>query len=307
MRRAARDARRRARTPSTRPPRSGGGPKPLLIAVTVLTSLGDADLAATGVPDTAPQQALRLARLTAASGLDGVVCSAVEAPALRAALGPDFKLVTPGIRPAGSPKDDQARIITPEAAIANGADYLVIGRPITQAPDPVAALAAINASLGVVRLKITMIGTGYVGLVTGTCLAEVGNDVLCLDVDARKIDILNEGGVPIHEPGLAAMIARNVAAGRLRFTTDIDAAVAHGALQFIAVGTPPDEDGSADMQYVLAAARNIGRRMTEFKIVVDKSTVPVGTADRVRAAIAEELAARGADAAASRSSRTRSS
>ena len=138
-------------------------------------------------------------------------------------------------------------------------------------------------------MKITMIGTGYVGLVTGTCLAEVGNDVLCVDVDARKIEILNQGGVPIHEPGLEAMIARNVAAGRLRFTTDQDAAVAHGALQFIAVGTPPDEDGSADMQYVLAAARNIGRRMTEFKVVVDKSTVPVGTADRVRAAIAEEL------------------
>lgn len=123
-------------------------PKPLLIAVTVLTSLGDADLAATGVPDAAPHQALRLARLTAANGLDGVVCSAVEAPGLRAALGPKFKLVTPGIRPAGSPKDDQARIITPESAMANGADYLVIGRPITQAPDPVAALDAINVSLG---------------------------------------------------------------------------------------------------------------------------------------------------------------
>ena len=139
-----------------------------------------------------------------------------------------------------------------------------------------------------------MIGTGYVGLVTGACFAEVGNDVLCLDVDQRKIDILKSGGVPIHEPGLEAMIARNVAAGRLRFTTDIDAAVAHGALQFIAVGTPPDEDGSADMQYVLAAARNIGRRMTEHKIVIDKSTVPVGTADRVREAIADELSRRGA-------------
>jgi UDPglucose 6-dehydrogenase len=143
-------------------------------------------------------------------------------------------------------------------------------------------------------LKITMIGTGYVGLVTGTCFAEVGNDVLCLDVDPRKIEILNGGGVPIHEPGLEDMIRRNVEAGRLAFTTDVDHAVAHGALQFIAVGTPPDEDGSADMQYVLQAARNIGRRMTEWKIVVDKSTVPVGTADRVRAAIAEELAARGA-------------
>jgi len=142
-------------------------------------------------------------------------------------------------------------------------------------------------------MKITMIGTGYVGLVTGTCLAEVGNNVLCLDVDARKIEILNQGGVPIHEPGLAAMIARNVAAGRLRFTTDRNAAVAHGVLQFIAVGTPPDEDGSADMQYVLAAARDIGRRMVDFKVIIDKSTVPVGTADRVREAIAEELESRG--------------
>ena len=142
-------------------------------------------------------------------------------------------------------------------------------------------------------MKITMIGTGYVGLVTGACLAEVGNDVLCLDVDARKIEILKAGGVPIHEPGLEAVIRRNVDAGRLAFTTDVDAAVAHGQIQFIAVGTPPDEDGSADMQYVIAAARAIGRRMEGLKIVVDKSTVPVGTADRVRAAIAEELAARG--------------
>jgi UDPglucose 6-dehydrogenase len=144
-------------------------------------------------------------------------------------------------------------------------------------------------------MKITMIGAGYVGLVTGACFAEVGNDVLCLDTDARKIGVLKEGGVPIHEPGLAPMIERNVAAGRLRFTTDVDAAVAHGAVQFIAVGTPPDEDGSADMQYVLAAAHNIGRRMTEFKIVVDKSTVPVGTADSVRATIADELRTRGSD------------
>ena len=142
-------------------------------------------------------------------------------------------------------------------------------------------------------MKITMIGTGYVGLVTGTCFAEVGNDVLCLDVDARKIAILNEGGVPIHEPGLEPMVRRNIAAGRLRFTTDVDASVAHGALQFIAVGTPPDEDGSADMRHVIEAARNIGRRMQGPKIVVDKSTVPVGTADRVQATIAAELAVRG--------------
>ncbi|MDR2173107.1 MAG: UDP-glucose/GDP-mannose dehydrogenase family protein [Burkholderiales bacterium] len=138
-------------------------------------------------------------------------------------------------------------------------------------------------------MKITMIGSGYVGLVTGACFAEVGNDVLCFDIDERKIDILQNGGVPIHEAGLQEMIARNVAAGRLHFSTDIDHAVAFGALQFIAVGTPPGEDGSADMQYVLEAARNIGRRMNEWKIVVDKSTVPVGTADRVRAVIAEEL------------------
>ncbi len=142
-------------------------------------------------------------------------------------------------------------------------------------------------------MKITVIGTGYVGLVTGTCLAEVGNDVLCVDVDARKIGVLNAGGIPIYEPGLDDMVKRNVAAGRLTFTTDIEASVAFGDIQFIAVGTPPDEDGSADLQYVVAAARNIGRHMNGFKLVVDKSTVPVGTADRVRAAIEEELRARG--------------
>ena len=142
-------------------------------------------------------------------------------------------------------------------------------------------------------MKITMIGTGYVGLVTGACMAEVGNDVLCFDLDAAKIAVLQEGGVPIHEPGLPAMIRRNVGAGRLGFTHDNDAAVAHGTLQFIAVGTPPDEDGSADMQYVLAAARSIGKRMSDYKVIVDKSTVPVGTADRVRETIAAELSARG--------------
>lgn len=143
-------------------------------------------------------------------------------------------------------------------------------------------------------MKITVIGTGYVGLVSGTCLADVGNDVLCLDLDAAKIRTLNDGGIPIYEPGLEAMVRKNAAAGHLRFTTDIEAAVAHGTLQFIAVGTPPDEDGSADLQYVVAAARNIGRHMTGYKVVVDKSTVPVGTADKVRAAIGEELARRGA-------------
>src|SRR5574343_1370155 len=143
-------------------------------------------------------------------------------------------------------------------------------------------------------MKITVVGTGYVGLVSGTCLAEVGNDVLCLDVDPNKIRILEEGGIPIFEPGLLDMVRRNVAAGRLRFTTSVEDAVAHGTIQFIAVGTPPDEDGSADLQYVTAAARNIGRYMTDYKIVVDKSTVPVGTGDRVRAAVAAELDARGA-------------
>ena len=142
-------------------------------------------------------------------------------------------------------------------------------------------------------MKITLIGAGYVGLVTGTCLAEVGNNVLCLDVDPHKIATLKSGGIPIYEPGLEDMVRRNVAAGRLDFTTDITAAVQFGDIQFIAVGTPPDEDGSADLQYVLDAARNIGRHMNGFKLVVDKSTVPVGTADRVRATIAETLASRG--------------
>ena len=146
-------------------------------------------------------------------------------------------------------------------------------------------------------MKITVVGTGYVGLVSGTCLAEVGNDVLCLDVDPNKIRILQEGGIPIFEPGLEDMVRRNVAAGRLKFTTDVAEAVEFGAIQFIAVGTPPDEDGSADLQYVLAAARNIGRLMTEYKVVVDKSTVPVGTGAKVKAAIADELSKRGADLA----------
>ncbi|MFP5409961.1 MAG: UDP-glucose dehydrogenase family protein [Gammaproteobacteria bacterium] len=143
-------------------------------------------------------------------------------------------------------------------------------------------------------MKITVIGTGYVGLVSGTCLAEVGNEVLCLDVDPAKIEILKSGGIPIYEPGLEDMVKRNVAAGRLSFTTDVEESVRFGQIQFIAVGTPPDEDGSADLQYVVAAARNIGRHMTDYKLVVDKSTVPVGTADKVKAALAEELAKRGA-------------
>lgn len=142
-------------------------------------------------------------------------------------------------------------------------------------------------------MKITIIGTGYVGLVTGACLAETGNDVFCLDIDERKIAILNNGGVPIHEPGLQEVIERNRRAGRIRFSTDVEAGVAHGDIQFIAVGTPPDEDGSADLQYVLAAARNIGKHMKKFKVIVDKSTVPVGTAEKVAAAVAGELQQRG--------------
>jgi UDPglucose 6-dehydrogenase len=141
-------------------------------------------------------------------------------------------------------------------------------------------------------MNITIIGTGYVGLVTGACLADLGNHVFCLDVDQAKIDLLNSGGVPIYEPGLKEVIEHNVEAGRLTFSTDVAASVAHGSVQFIAVGTPPDEDGSADLQYVLAAARNIGRHMTDNKVVVDKSTVPVGTADKVTAAINAELTAR---------------
>ncbi|WP_420476674.1 UDP-glucose dehydrogenase family protein [Noviherbaspirillum sp. ST9] len=141
-------------------------------------------------------------------------------------------------------------------------------------------------------MNITIIGTGYVGLVTGACLAEFGNHVFCLDVDQRKIDILNSGEIPIHEPGLDEMVARNREAGRLTFSTDVAASVQHGEIQFIAVGTPPDEDGSADLQYVLAAARNIGKHMTSFKVVVDKSTVPVGSADKVRHEIQSQLSAR---------------
>jgi UDPglucose 6-dehydrogenase len=144
-------------------------------------------------------------------------------------------------------------------------------------------------------LKVTIVGSGYVGLVTGACLAELGNTIFCLDLDQKKIDLLNSGGVPIYEPGLEEMIARNRAAGRILFSTDIAAAVNHGEIQFIAVGTPPDEDGSADLQYVLSAARNIGKYMNDPKVIVDKSTVPVGTAEKVTAAIQEELKKRQLD------------
>ncbi|MEY3229874.1 MAG: hypothetical protein RL474_762 [Pseudomonadota bacterium] len=146
-------------------------------------------------------------------------------------------------------------------------------------------------------MKVTIVGSGYVGLVTGACLAELGNTVFCLDLDQKKIDILNSGGVPIYEPGLQEMIARNRSAGRIQFSTDVAAAVEHGEIQFIAVGTPPDEDGSADLQYVIAAARNIGKYMNSSKVIVDKSTVPVGTAEKVTAAIVEELKKRNLDPA----------
>ena len=142
-------------------------------------------------------------------------------------------------------------------------------------------------------MKITIFGSGYVGLVTGTCLADAGNDVLCVDVDQAKVDRLNRGEVPIHEPGLDDLIARNREAGRLRFTTDVNQAVAHGLMQLIAVGTPPDEDGSADLQYVLAVARSIGQHIDDYRVVVNKSTVPVGTADRVREALESTMAERG--------------
>ena len=142
-------------------------------------------------------------------------------------------------------------------------------------------------------MKVTVIGTGYVGLVTGACLSEMGNHVMCLDVDPAKIRILNDGGIPIHEPGLLEVVRRNVAAGRLEFTTDIEKSVAHGTLQFIAVGTPPDEDGSADLRHVLAVARTVAQHMDKPLCIVNKSTVPVGTADRVAATVREGLAARG--------------
>jgi len=142
-------------------------------------------------------------------------------------------------------------------------------------------------------MKITVVGTGYVGLVTGACLADMGNQVLCIDVDAAKVRALNDGHVPIYEPGLEPVVKRNRDAGRLDFSTDVAAGVAHGVLQLIAVGTPPGEDGSADLQHVLEAARAIGRHMDEYRVVVNKSTVPVGTADKVKAEIEKELGKRG--------------
>jgi UDPglucose 6-dehydrogenase len=142
-------------------------------------------------------------------------------------------------------------------------------------------------------MKISVIGTGYVGLVTGACLADVGNDVLCIDVDEKKIQRLRAGEIPIHEPGLEAVVERGVAARRLSFSTSYDEAVAHAPLVFVAVGTPPGEDGSADLSHVVACARELGRRITRDTVVVVKSTVPVGTNDRVRATLDEELGRRG--------------
>ena len=143
-------------------------------------------------------------------------------------------------------------------------------------------------------MKVTIFGSGYVGLVTGACLAEAGNHVVCVDVDAGKIERLKRGEVPIHEPGLDTLLHRNAAAGRIEFTTDAAHGVAHGLFQFIAVGTPPDEDGSADLRHVLAAARTIATHMTRYTVVVTKSTVPVGTADKVRGELAKTLRERGA-------------
>ncbi|WP_405234283.1 UDP-glucose dehydrogenase family protein [Lentisalinibacter salinarum] len=142
-------------------------------------------------------------------------------------------------------------------------------------------------------MRLTIFGSGYVGLVTGACMAEMGNHVVCVDIDADKIKRLNKGEIPIYEPGLEPLVERNVEAGRLEFTTDIEKGVDHGTFQFIAVGTPPDEDGSADLKHVLAVAESIGKHMKEYRIIVDKSTVPVGTADKVRERVARVLAKRG--------------
>jgi UDPglucose 6-dehydrogenase len=142
-------------------------------------------------------------------------------------------------------------------------------------------------------MKVTVFGTGYVGLVQGAVLAEVGHDVLCVDVDAGKIARLERGEIPIYEPGLEDLVRKNHAEGRLSFTTDAERGVAHARIQFIAVGTPPDEDGSADMRHVMGVTAAIARAMTEPKVIVTKSTVPVGTADKVRARVAEMLASRG--------------
>lgn len=142
-------------------------------------------------------------------------------------------------------------------------------------------------------MRLTIFGSGYVGLVTGACMAEMGNHVICVDIDEDKIKRLNAGDIPIYEPGLEAYIERNREAGRLEFTTDVEQGIDHGLFQFISVGTPPDEDGSADLKHVLAVANTIGTHMKEYRIIVDKSTVPVGTADKVNGAIQAALDKRG--------------
>ncbi len=142
-------------------------------------------------------------------------------------------------------------------------------------------------------MRLTIFGSGYVGLVTGACMAEMGNHVVCVDIDESKIARLNAGEIPIYEPGLDSYIERNVEAGRLEFTTDVENGVSHGLFQFIAVGTPPDEDGSADLKHVLSVARSIGDHMLDYRIIVDKSTVPVGTADQVKATVQAALESRG--------------
>ena len=146
-------------------------------------------------------------------------------------------------------------------------------------------------------MHITIVGTGYVGLVTGTCLADVGNTVMCIDSDAKKINMLNQGEIPIHEPGLEFLVVDNTNAGRLRFSTDIAEGIDQAEIIFIAVGTPPDEDGSADLRHVLAVARDVGRHIKQYKVVVTKSTVPVGTAKKVESAIKDELQKRNAEVA----------
>jgi len=143
-------------------------------------------------------------------------------------------------------------------------------------------------------MKITIVGTGYVGLVSGTCLAETGVNVQCIDKNGAKIDNLNKGIIPIYEPGLVPMLKRNVEAGRLKFSTNIKESIKDSQAVLIAVGTPPDEDGSADIKYVMAAAEEIGRYMTDYILVITKSTVPIGTAEKIRSKIAEELSKRNA-------------
>src|SRR5690606_5946956 len=158
-----------------------------------------------------------------------------------------------------------------------------------------AALVAVRPSMESVAMKVSVVGTGYVGLVTGACLADSGHEVLCIDTDQVKVERLREGHIPIYEPGLESIVATNMEAGRLRFSLSAEEGVAFGEIIVIAVGTPPDEDGSADLRHVLGVAKSFGQDIDDYRVVVDKSTVPVGTADRVEATIHEALAERGLD------------